>query len=127
MFGMSWQVFALEEKRDLLATDLFRARAAHVAVGVDPRLRARLRRGGIGADENRAARVVAREIGDQSGVARHRRRAFAVDGEVDERRARGGALALIPEFFQLAVDAPDLDGETGGKCGGGVRHGGKQG
>src|ERR1700704_1807571 len=78
----------------------------------DPCFNAVFLRGGIGADDNGATSVVLRDPGDELRISLKRTRRFAVNGEIDERRARHGARAFRPKLFQLPVDLADLNSEA---------------
>ena len=62
MLGSSLRGRSFQQKRKLFRADLFAARAADVAMRVDPGLHAVLVRAGIGADDDRAAGVVFRDL-----------------------------------------------------------------
>src|SRR5437763_1275548 len=104
---------SLEQKRKLLGANLLAPGAAHVAMRADPGLDAVLFRIRISADDDGAASVVLRDFGNDLGVLRKRAGRLAVDGEIDERRARLHALVVRPKFFERTIDLPDLHGNSG--------------
>ncbi len=123
MFGMRSSPSRPRRKGDLLAADLLCPRAAQVAMRGDRCLHAGAGGVRIAPDEDRAAGVVARDLRDHPGGILHHLRALAIDGEIDQRSARRRPFTLLPEPFQLAVNAADLDGHSQTEVGDRVRHG----
>ena len=85
MFGSNRVQGPFEPERNLFGTNLFAAGAADVAMRADPRLHAIFFRAWVGADDDGAAGVILRDLGDELRVLFQRVRRFAVNREVCER------------------------------------------
>jgi len=75
----------------------------------DPRFHAAFLCAAIGRDDDGAADMIFCDLCDELGVLFQRSGRFAVNRQIDERRACHRALALGPKFFQLLFDLADLD------------------
>ena len=88
----------------------------------DPGFDAILFRISIGANDEGPASVIFRDLRDELRIFLERARSFAINREIDERRASQRAFVLCPKFFQLLVDLGDLDREPERIIFSGCRH-----
>src|SRR5439155_27207002 len=100
---------ALQRELKLVGTKLFAPRAVYVTVLVQPGFDPVLFRFSIRSDHELAACMILGDPGDQLRILLKRPGLFAVQGEINERRASHRVFAFLPEFFQLLVDLADLD------------------
>ena len=90
---------SFEQKRKLLGADLFAACATDVTMRADPRFHAILGRVAIGANDDRAASVILRDLRDELRIFLSDPGASLINREIDERRASQRASFCAQSFF----------------------------
>ena len=70
-----------------------------------------------------AAGVILGDLGHELGIFLERTGRFAVNRQIDKRRARRGAFAFGPKFLELCADLGDLNRRAKRNSFSGGRHG----
>ena len=103
---------AFEQKRNLFGANLFLPTTTDVTMRANPGFYAIFIGLAVGFDDNRAAGVILGDFRHQLRIVIQGARFFAVSGKVHKRRARNGAFAFLPQFFQLLLNLSNFDRST---------------